>query len=445
MITTDLEESRLAHRANFEESNTQNIIKENLSRVQSKTNLYHQLGLTEIESSEQRALHKLSSVEKKMQGVFFTPADLSNLSVKKLSYTVQDGPILDPACGTGNLLLTIAESFKTLNSLEDTLTAWNSHLYGIDINSEFIDIAKRKIVKLAISKGAAPHNNYKIKDYTDLLSNIKSGDFLNEYHKLKGSIGCIIMNPPFFHMDSPNDIKWTSGKLNVSALFISYALEILPENGKLLGILPDVLRSGTRYSKWRDSLSLSSAHTMESFGNFKSGVQVDVFILNGVKKQSVPPLFNEGKLSKSAPVLMDLFDISVGPVVPHRDQTEGKENPFAHAKILPAWETIDELLERVTHSGKKFLPPFVAVRRTSSPKDKYRAVGTIVNCIEPVAVENHIIVISPKDKTLTSCQKLLNFLKTEHVNNYINSEIRCRHLTVGVIKKIPIEGMSDGY
>ncbi|MGC3101370.1 hypothetical protein IPC412_02435 [Pseudomonas aeruginosa] len=408
--------------------------------------LHHQLGLSCLDDDEVLALMALSPAERKHQGVFFTPAELSKLAVEKFGYSLNEGAILDPACGSGNLLAALAATLEVLPSLEATLAEWNSRLHGIDINSDFVNIAKKKLVKLALSKGAVPSGEKTPKEILSILSNIKAGDFLKEYKSYCGKIGGVIMNPPFCHIEANNEINWTSGKFNAASLFVIYATEILAANGKFLGILPDVLRSGTRYAQWRSLILKKTECTMETFGNFEPGVQVDVFILQGKINHTQEEKNAEQVAANETPttLLMDEFNVSVGPVVPHRDKVTGIEAPFAHAKILPAWETVDFLPERICHAGRKVQPPFIAVRRTSSPKDRFRVVGTVVNCSEPVAVENHIIILSPKDRSLLSCQRTLELLKTEHVNNYINSKIRCRHLTVGIIKGIPIGRAADG-
>ena len=46
--------------------------------------------------------------------------------------------------------------------------------------------------------------------------------------------------------------------------------------------------------------------------------------------------------------------------------------------------------------SKLIMPPFVVVNRTSSPRDRLRATATIIKGTEPVAVENHLIILSPK-------------------------------------------------
>ena len=99
---------------------------------------------------------------------------------------------------------------------------------------------------------------------------------------------------------------------------------------------------------------------------------------------------------------------------------------------------IREFDEYRSFTGRVLKPPFVVIRRTSSPSDKYRASGTIVLGKKPVAVENHMIVIKPKSSTLKDCKKLLKTLKLSETNNFLNDRMRCRHLTVGVIKKIPL-------
>jgi hypothetical protein len=85
------------------------------------------------------------------------------------------------------------------------------------------------------------------------------------------------------------------------------------------------------------------------------------------------------------------------------------------------------------------VPPFVVIRRTSSPSDKFRASGTIIAGKKAVAVENHLIVIRPKNSTLKDCNELLKLLKSEQTNNFLNERMRCRHLTVGIVKKIPFQ------
>ena len=84
-----------------------------------------------------------------------------------------------------------------------------------------------------------------------------------------------------------------------------------------------------------------------------------------------------------------------------------------------------------------FEPPFVVVRRTSSPSDRNRAVATVIVGEKSVAVENHLLVLLPKDGEVKNCHKLVQVLALAGTNDFLNAGIRCRHLTTGVVAQIP--------
>lgn len=400
---------------------------------------YRLVSLENIQEEEERLLSVMGAKQRKRQGVFFTPHELAKLAISKIDF-IANSNVFDPACGTGNLLVEFANNFEAKDSLAECLTEWNKILYGLDINYEFVSVAKKKIINLAISKGAIPSCGIKLKDAMALLSNIRVGDFLVEYHNYSGVINNVVMNPPFCPIDTPQGVRWTSGKSNAAALFTAHAIDIIPIGGRILGILPDVLKSGSRYNTWRNKVFNLVNPKIEDFGSFEKDVQIDVFVFSGAKETELNVEENLGAddVGGCIHLLGDKFTVSVGPVVPHRDPLVGIDAPFAHAKILPPWSTVTQLAERIRHPGRKVKCPFIAVRRTSSPKDKFRIVGTIVDCEDAVAVENHIIAVCPNDGTMEACISLLKLFKTSEVNDYINSKIRCRHLTVGVIKSLPI-------
>ncbi|WP_440216093.1 HsdM family class I SAM-dependent methyltransferase [Chromobacterium piscinae] len=394
--------------------------------------------LKSLEEEEKSTLTFISPEIRKKQGIFFTPSNLVRHATIKLPSSIQNKIYLDPACGTGNLLVEVAKRLEVFPELSATIKYWNSSLYGIDINPAFVELAKKKLISLAVERGSVLNSSAELSDLTALFFNIKAGDFLKEYSNYNDKITDILMNPPFNHTITPTDIKWTSGKLNAAALFIDYSISILPAGGRITAILPDVLRSGSRYEKWRNFISKNISIDFEVFGEFENSVQVDVFLLHGTKESSVIEKKQTEDENKKKKTIASLFNVSIGPVVPHRDKLIGEKSPFAHSKILPPWTVLSELDEYILHSGRKVNPPFIAIRRTSSPKDKNRVIGTIINCIDPVSVENHIIILSPKDQSLETCKKALQCLKSPTVNEFINNQIRCRHLTVGIVKNIPL-------
>jgi hypothetical protein len=52
-------------------------------------------------------------------------------------------------------------------------------------------------------------------------------------------------------------------------------------------------------------------------------------------------------------------------------------------------------------------------------------------------VENHLIVLRPKDGTIGACREVLGILKDERTTRWLNERIRCRHLTVAALDELP--------
>jgi hypothetical protein len=214
---------------------------------------------------------------------------------------------------------------------------------------------------------------------------------------------------------------------------------------RIVAILPEVLRTGSHYLKWRREIErLARIDSVEVVGLFDLWTDVDVFILRLTVGQ--PDVVSaEGwwksneKVNVSAKQFGDVFDVKVGPVVPHRDPHLGNWFPFIHAHDLPAWKTVNtnDIASHRRFAGTKYTPPFLVVRRTSRPGDNNRAVGTVIRGKRPVAVENHLVVLKPKDGLLRTCWKGLEKLHGTDTDVWLNERIRCRHLTVPSIGEIP--------
>lgn len=71
------------------------------------------------------------------------------------------------------------------------------------------------------------------------------------------------------------------------------------------------------------------------------------------------------------------------------------------------------------------------------PRDRHRAVATIVLGRRAVAVENHVIVCLPGDGTIERCRALLARLHSGNTDGWLNRRIRCRHLTTSAVAGIP--------
>ncbi|MGD9506525.1 MAG: N-6 DNA methylase [Syntrophobacteraceae bacterium] len=388
------------------------------------------------------ALRRLISIKiRKERGLFFTSDALAKKVADRLTPMLKKGcKLLDPACGAGNLLLECARRLPLGNDLDETLRIWSGRIFGYDLYEEFVLTAKLRLTLLALSL----HPNE-----WDVTPNIQP-DRIFKCLRVGNSFdeaavtdkACIVVNPPFGYVHAPAGCKWATGQIQIAAWFLEQLMLKANKEQHVIAILPDVLRSGTRYGKWRDSISsLCKSIELEPVGRFDERTDVDVFIMHCVRtgdcvQQSQWPkaLLLPGNLES---VISDLFEVRVGTVVPHRDPLEGPIHPYIHSRTAPAWETLNIITEERRHRGRVFQPPFLVIRRTSSPSDKHRCVATVVNEDRPVAVENHLIVLLPNDKSLESCQQLLDLLKSTRTDEWLNTRIRCRHLTVSAVGEIP--------
>jgi hypothetical protein len=392
-----------------------------------------------------RALRRSVSLQERQEaGVFFTGPSLSDEVLDRATLN-PDAVYLDPACGTGDLLLKSASYLPVKKTLRETLDNWGDRLGGMDLHQEFIRAARARLVLFAASR-VEPRRSTKL-DLDSLLPRLRCADAMENPVDLEKSTH-VLLNPPYTRTKIPRDCSWAQGKTtSAAALFVERYLMAAHPGTRLWAILPDVLRTGTQYSRWRVRVeSLSKVEEVSVWGAFDSTADVDVFILRATATSAThneePPAWwvEDGNAGER---IGDRFTVSVGPVVPHRHPAnQGVSRLFLHAKNAPAWGEVTHVNERRSFNGRVFTPPFVAVRRTSSPSDAHRAVATVVGGNEPVAVENHLIVLQPADESLASCRSALAVLRAPATDAWLNERIRCRHLTVDSLRSLPwVEGL----
>ncbi|WET40734.1 N-6 DNA methylase [Citrobacter enshiensis] len=370
-------------------------------------------------------------------GCFFTGTKLAKHLFNEVVVSESNSFVfLDPTCGLGNLLVEASKFLPTEKSLSKTLKSWGKSLVGYDIFPDFIKATKLRIILEALSRGVK--NDCSLDIALSLLYRIEKKNVMSLGSQEVKDITHAVLNPPFANWESPVINYWKKGKVNSAGIIIDHLTRIFPKETIILSILPDVLRSGSRYKEFREFIESEICGKVEIWGKFSPKTDVDVFVFKGKKiarKTSIDWNIN----SQSGEKLEDYYNISTGPLVAYRDPDEGVDAPYLHQKNAPTGVIIDEIKERRKFRGRLTTPPFVVIKRTSSPRDKIRASATLINCIHPVAVENHLIILSPKDNSIEKCIKLLDLLLSEQTTNYLNERIRLRHLTVAAIKEIPFK------
>lgn len=378
----------------------------------------------------------LSIEDMRHAGSFFTGDELATEVALSFRQPINGGSIiLDPTCGAGNLLIACSRQIEVSDSLTKTLKQWGVALRGYDLYSSFVEATKLRLILEAVHRGCFP--DCSIEEALALFPFITTCDAMTvDAAKVEG-VTHLIMNPPFSIWASPQRDFWREGKVNAAAIVFEHYANIMPSNCQVSVILPEVLRSGSRYDGWRNFVGNVFSGEIQVIGRFNSKTDVDVFKLHGTILAPIEPIDWHTNSHSQSTTISHFFDVSVGRLVAHRDPELGPSYPYIYPKNVPAWQTLSQFEERRKFLGTTILPPFVAIRRTSSPKDRYRALGAIIVGKEPMAVENHLIIIKPKSSSLKDCKKLLKVLQSPETNVFLNDRIRCRHLTVGAVKQIP--------
>jgi hypothetical protein len=367
-------------------------------------------------------------------GTFFSgPAIATRLAELLGSEVPEQSLVVDPTCGMGDLLLAYAERLPMSGSLSDTIAAWGERLGGLDLRDDLVRMTKVRLVMLARARGGF---GGLVEEIDDIFPMIQVGSAFDESPILAKADG-FLFNPPFGQTTPSVEPQWSAGQINAAALFLDALVDGPSGPRPIAAVLPEVLRCGSRYGRFRDHLTRKGfGGTFASLGRFDAWTDVDVFV-SLLKPSDADGLWADLAQPAEATVGSE-FLIRVGTVVPHRHELAGSRHAYLCARTTPAWDKGFEPTQSRLFSGTVFKPPFVVVRRTSSPSDRQRAVGTVIIGNQDVAVENHLIVAKPMNGGVDACRKLLERLKSSSTTKHLNRVLRCRHLTTGAVAGIPL-------
>jgi len=352
-------------------------------------------------------------------GIFFSGKIWADLLA---GYAMDQGfkRIVDPACGTGDLLLAVGERIASRRGRRPFEVP---ELRGYELESDLAAIARTRLKALT-----------SIQESDRWTASIVVQNSLSSNWKLKEG-DLVLMNPPYHRQIAHSTSAIGTGLVSSAALFVESALEQIPIGGGIIALVPDVLRSGSNYRKLREILAESTQILLfDPVGRFSADADVDVSVLwikkgGKANKRTVPIASKE--------VISSYFDVSVGSVVPHRTKMGGMARPYAHPGSVVSGTVVDQPTEIASYCANTVSGPLVLIRRTSSPKDRVRARGCVIASTAQILIENHLIVCKPKSGLLSDCARLMDVFNDAETSQWLNNEIRCRHLTVGVVRAIP--------
>jgi hypothetical protein len=375
----------------------------------------------------------LSSRVRRKAGAFFTSAELADALVAPFADDFKgDVSVVDPTCGAGDLLLAAARQFKRSHDPERRLEEWEEKIFGRDLFEEFVLSAR-----LRMYRAAQP--DLRVPDLSHLFPGIQRGCSLKNTEAYE-TASHILLNPPYTLMRAPADCEWRTGRVSSAALFMEVVAKSCEPGTRIGAVLPDVLRSGSGYEKWRTMLGrLINIERVQIIGRFARWADVDVFLLHGVVRKASTKAKTSWPTAKQSPDTLSRHAlICVGSVVDYRSPMKGPWRPYLTVDNAPAWKRTksDDLACR-RFEGRTFRPPFVVIRRTSRAGDTARMVGTIVTGARRVAAENHLLVLQPFTRTVAACEALVERLKDPRTTEWLDERIRCRHLTIGSVNDLP--------
>ena len=157
----------------------------------------------------------ISKIDKKNQGIFFTPKSIVLQTISSLPFDFEFNTILEPSCGSGEFI--------------DELVKFNKTITGIEYNKEIY---------------------YEIKDKFSGVE-ILNDNFLNHDKKYDLIIG----NPPYYVMKKSNIhetySQYINGRPNIFVLFILHSLHLLNPNGIISFVVPNSFLNCLYYNRVR--------------------------------------------------------------------------------------------------------------------------------------------------------------------------------------------------
>lgn len=366
------------------------------------------------------------------RGIFMTPAILADQAIAAVPGRLANSTIIDPASGCGDLLLSAMRA-AAANDEADSVK-----FEGIDRERELVLIARARLNLFARSDGWDQFAG-------EAPVDIQVGD--GDQVPGRFSSDCVVvLNPPFGQSIAPAACTWSSGLTSSAALFLDGVLDRMDDGCRLSAILPDVIRSGSRYGKLRQLIAKRlKIESIKSLGLFDPHADIDVFLLAGTAKAA--PKSHESdwiEKSKSDRTLADYFDVCVGPVVDNRDPKRGPWRPFITARSVSGEVGLEPTRHR-RFLGRAISPPFAVTGRTSRPTEgpSPRLQVSVVTGSDPVAVENHLLVVKPHSGALEDCVRAKAHLESPEVSRFLDRRIRLRHLTVQALKEVSWQVQTD--
>lgn len=239
-------------------------------------------------------------MEKKIKetGATFTPQELSDFLANQITSSLGVKPsllkVLDPACGNGNLLLSVGKSLQKMNLLHT--------LVGYDTDEEYLTEAKSRLLLINETSAILKNEDFLLGD--DLLN----ANDVSSIAKKRELVDVIIANPPYVRTQVLGAERSQmiaqkyslKGKIDLYYPFLISMTNSLKPGG-ILGVITSnrylTTKSGGQIRKYfLDHFEIIKVIDLGDTKLFDAAVLPAIFI--GKKKTSKKSAVNNGAFSK---------------------------------------------------------------------------------------------------------------------------------------------------
>lgn len=328
---------------------------------------------------------------RKSLGQYFTPKSIREALLNRLPHAIKNPKILDPACGTGEFLITAKKYFKS------------PKLYGWDIDKKLINIAKESIPKANLKK-------------LDALSN-------QDYEKYDFVIG----NPPYFEFSPSKEIRKKfgniiNGRANIFSLFTCQGLNWLKKGGYLAFVVPPSMNNGVYFLKLRkfiiENSNIEYLHILDDPTIFHGALQSTMLLILKKGKNKGDYLFKKNgilifsedtkyleKAFRNKMTLYDLnYKVKTGRLTWNQNKHLLTNNPKGNIPLIWAHNVTEAGLKFPIISNKKpqyikkndfDIGPAIVANRITGRVKSTRLKSAIIPSGMKFVGENHVNVIFP--------------------------------------------------
>jgi adenine-specific DNA-methyltransferase len=331
---------------------------------------------------------------RKALGQYFTPRSIRETLIKMIPKDVNTPKVLDPACGTGEFLLSAKNYFK------------EPILFGWDIDKRVLEIA-RKIVPDA-----------ELSEKDSLLD--------EEYNQFDIVIG----NPPYYEFRPTKIIRKKfgriiNGRVNIFSLFIYQGLNWLKDEGYLAYVVPSSMLNGAYFLNLRryivEKSNIEYLRVLDDTRLFQDALQSTTLLVLKKGKNKGDYIFEKNGIlifSENADFLKRLFErrttlyelgfkVKTGRLVWNQNKGLLTNNPQDGIPLIWAHNIgIGNLNFPILNKGRKpqyvktniyDQGPAIVVNRITGTVKSSRLKAAIIPIGMKFIAENHVNVIFPPE------------------------------------------------